>query len=34
MSGEVDIMKSHGNNPSYPADRKNRFGSTLHWGPK
>jgi beta-glucanase (GH16 family) len=31
-SGEVDIMESRGNDPSYPAGGNNRFGSTLHWG--
>jgi hypothetical protein len=34
MSGEVDIMESRGNDPSYKAGGNNQFGSTLHWGPK
>ncbi|TNV77979.1 hypothetical protein FGO68_gene3752 [Halteria grandinella] len=33
-SGEIDIMESRGNGPSYPAEGgHNAFGSTLHWGP-
>lgn len=31
-SGEIDIMESRGNDPSYPAGGSNQFGSTLHWG--
>lgn len=31
-SGEIDIMESRGNNPSYPAGGSDKFGSTLHWG--
>lgn len=33
MSGEIDIMESRGNAPSYPSKGSNYFGSTLHWGP-
>ena len=33
LSGEIDIMESRGNPPSYQAGGNNRFGSTLHWGP-
>ena len=32
-SGEIDIMESRGNAPSYAAGGRNIFGSTLHWGP-
>mmetsp|Transcript_19459 Transcript_19459/g.19470 ORF Transcript_19459/g.19470 Transcript_19459/m.19470 type:complete len:314 (+) Transcript_19459:119-1060(+) len=32
-SGEIDIMESRGNQPSYPAGGNNQFASTLHWGP-
>ena len=32
-SGEIDIMESRGNAPSYPAGGNNQFASTLHWGP-
>ena len=32
-SGEIDIMESHGNDPSCTSGGSNRFGSTLHWGP-
>lgn len=32
-SGEVDIMESRGNSPSYPSGGYDSFGSTLHWGP-
>ena len=32
-SGEIDIMESRGNDPSYPAGGNNKFASTLHWGP-
>ena len=32
-SGEIDIMESRGNPPSYPPGGYNSFGSTLHWGP-
>eukprot|EP00128_Syssomonas_multiformis_P016819 Colp12_sorted_trinity150504_noHs@18910 len=32
-SGEIDIMESRGNDPSYPEGGHNTFGSTLHWGP-
>ena len=32
-SGEIDIMESRGNNPSYPPGGYDSFGSTLHWGP-
>ncbi|KAJ3388598.1 hypothetical protein HDU92_001416 [Lobulomyces angularis] len=31
-SGEIDIMESRGNAPSYPAGGYNSIGSTLHWG--
>ena len=31
-SGEIDIMESRGNDPSYPAGGNNQFASTLHWG--
>jgi len=33
-SGEIDIMESRGNDPSYAAGGNNTFGSTLHWGPQ
>ena len=32
-SGEIDIMESRGNPPSYPPGGYDTFGSTLHWGP-
>lgn len=32
-SGEIDLMESRGNSPSYPGGGSNQFGSTLHWGP-
>jgi len=32
LSGEIDIMESRGNPPTYSAGGNNRFGSTLHWG--
>lgn len=32
-SGEIDIMESRGNSPSYPPGGYYSFGSTLHWGP-
>ena len=32
-SGEIDIMESRGNPPSYPAGGYDTFGSTLHFGP-
>lgn len=33
-SGEIDIMESRGNGPSYGGEGGNdAFGSTLHWGP-
>lgn len=32
-SGEIDIVESRGNDPSYPAGGRNTFGSTLHWSP-
>lgn len=32
-SGEIDIMESRGNDPSYPLGGHDSFGSTLHWGP-
>lgn len=32
-SGEIDIMESRGNAPSYPPGGCDSFGSTLHWGP-
>ena len=32
-SGEIDIMESRGNAPSYPYGGVNQFGSTLHFGP-
>lgn len=31
-SGEIDIVESRGNSPSYPSGGVNTFGSTLHWG--
>ena len=31
-SGEIDIMESRGNPPSYPPGGYDTFGSTLHWG--
>ena len=31
-SGEIDIMESRGNPPSYSAGGYDAFGSTLHWG--
>lgn len=31
-SGEVDIMESRGNPPSYEAGGYDSYGSTLHWG--
>ena len=32
-SGEIDIMESRGNDPSYSEGGVDSFGSTLHWGP-
>lgn len=32
-SGEIDIMESRGNGPSYPGGGIDSYGSTLHWGP-
>lgn len=32
-SGEIDIMESRGNPPSYPAGGYDTFGSTIHFGP-
>lgn len=32
-SGEIDIMESRGNPPSYPPGGYNTYGSALHWGP-
>ncbi|KAI6654657.1 Beta-1,3-glucan-binding protein-like [Oopsacas minuta] len=32
-SGEIDIVESRGNSPSYPPGGYNKFGTTLHWGP-
>ncbi len=32
-SGEIDIMESRGNPPSYSPGGRDKFGSTLHWGP-
>jgi beta-glucanase (GH16 family) len=32
-SGEIDIMESRGNLPSYPPGGPNWYTSTLHWGP-
>ena len=32
-SGEIDIMESRGNPPSYPPGGYDQFSSTLHWGP-
>lgn len=32
-SGEIDIMESRGNGPSYSPGGYDTFGSTLHWGP-
>ena len=31
-SGEIDIVESRGNAPSYPPGGYDSFGSTLHWG--
>jgi len=31
-SGEIDIVESRGNDPSYPAGGYNKVASTLHWG--
>lgn len=33
QSGEIDIMESRGNDPSYPPGGYDNYGSTLHWGP-
>ncbi|KAJ3274548.1 hypothetical protein HDU76_010705, partial [Blyttiomyces sp. JEL0837] len=32
-SGEIDIMESRGNDPSYQWGGRDKMGSTLHWGP-
>ena len=32
-SGEIDIMESRGNPPSYSPGGYDTYGSTLHWGP-
>lgn len=32
-SGEIDIVESRGNDPSYPDGGCDTVGSTLHWGP-
>jgi hypothetical protein len=32
-SGEIDIMESRGNDPSYLPGGRDKFASTLHWGP-
>lgn len=32
-SGEIDIMESRGNDPSYAPGGVDTFASTLHWGP-
>ena len=32
-SGEIDIMESRGNAPSYQPGGRDTYGSTLHWGP-
>jgi len=32
-SGEIDVMESRGNPPSYSPGGYDVFGSTLHWGP-
>lgn len=32
-SGEIDIMESRGNAPSYSPGGRNVLSSTLHWGP-
>ena len=32
-SGEIDIIESRGNSPSYAPGGYDTFGSTLHWGP-
>lgn len=32
-SGEIDIMESRGNDASCQAGGRNKFASTLHWGP-
>lgn len=32
-SGEIDLMESHGNDPSTCNQASNQFGSTMHFGP-
>lgn len=32
-SGEIDIVESRGNAPGYQFGGRDKFGSTLHWGP-
>ena len=32
-SGEIDIVESRGNDPSYPSEGNDMFASTLHFGP-
>ena len=32
-SGEIDILESRGNSPSYPAQGSNYVRSTLNYGP-
>ena len=32
-SGEIDVMESRGNDASCEAGGRNKFASTLHWGP-
>lgn len=32
-SGEIDVMESRGNDPSYQFGGCDKFTSTLHWGP-
>ncbi|KAJ3413059.1 hypothetical protein HDV05_008580 [Chytridiales sp. JEL 0842] len=32
-SGEIDLVESRGNSPSYPPGGSDAMGSTLHWGP-
>lgn len=32
-SGEIDIMESRGNGPSYSVGGRDEYYATLHWGP-
>lgn len=32
-SGEIDIMEARGNPPSYSTGGRDKFASSLHWGP-